>query len=183
MIRPASLLLALLILGFTSCEFHHDEVYEEPITSLTYIFTPDNGTTVVLQYLDRDGEGGQPAVINSGSLAPSTTYQGQLQLNSLGKHIPDTTSIARNPENYQVFFLPQNGLELQAGYNDLDANGSPVGLKTTIHTGPSSEGRLMVIIKRNPDKSAAGVVDGNITNAGGKTSFEVSFDVRIEANS
>jgi hypothetical protein len=167
------------MLGFTSCDFSHDELYEEPITSALFVLTPDTGTTVILQYLDRDGEGGRPAIINSASLKPKTSYQAELLLNTMGKHIIDTTSIARNPENYQVFFLPQDGLKLTPEYNDYDANGFPVGLNSIISTGTESEGQLMVIIKYKPNKAATGVAAGDITNAGGKTSFEISFDITV----
>jgi hypothetical protein len=179
MLRPTSLLLALSLLVFTSCEFSHDEVYEEPIISALFIMTPDTGTAVVLQYLDRDGNGGRPAIINSGSLRPNTRYQTQLLLNTMGKHMTDTTSIARNPEEYQVFFLPQNGLLLKAEYNDVDANGFPIGLNTTLSTSAASTGLLTVIIKHKPDKSAQGVADGDLTQAGGRTSFEVSFEMAV----
>lgn len=179
MLRPNSLLLALSLLVLTSCEFSHDEIYEEPITSALLILTPDTGATVVLQYLDRDSEGGRPPIINSASLRTNTRYQAQLQLNTMGKHMVDTTSIARNPEEYQVFFLPQNGLELKTEYNDVDANGYPIGLSTTLSTTAASAGLLTIIIKHKPAKEAAGVADGDITHAGGRTSFEVSFDIVV----
>lgn len=180
MLRPTFPLLALLTFWFTSCDISHEELYEEPITSALFILTPDSGTTVILQYLDRDGEGGRPAIINSGSLQPNTTYQAELLLNTIGKHIIDTSSVTRNPENYQAFFIPQNGLELTSEYNDYDANGFPVGLHSKIKTMEQSEGSLTIIIKRNPNKSGSGVSMGDVTNAGGKTSFEVSFDVTVE---
>lgn len=182
MLRLSSHLFALLIFGLTSCDFSHEELHEEPITSVLLVLSPDTGETVILQFLDRDGEGGRPAMINSGSLVPHTEYKAQLLLNTMGKHIVDTTSIARKPESYQVFFLAQSGLELATEYQDRDANGFPVGLNSIFRTENSSEGRLTVIIKRNPNKSGAGVIDGDITNAGGKTSFEVSFDVIVEAH-
>lgn len=177
--QPTFLLFMLLIIGFTSCDFSHDETYEEPITSALLVLTPDTGTAVVLQFLDRDGEGGRPAIINAGLLRTDTRYEAELLLNTMDKHIADTTSIARNPENYQVFFLAQNGLELTSSYHDFDANGFPVGLHSMISTGAPSNGQLMMIIKHKPDKAATGVAAGDISNAGGKTSFEVSFDISV----
>jgi hypothetical protein len=181
MFRPASLLFGLFAISLSACEFSHDELYEEPITSALLVLTPDTGTTVIFQYLDRDGEDGRPPIVSSGSLQPNTMYQAELLLNTMGKHIIDTTSIARNPENYQVFFFPQNGLELTSKYSDYDANGFPIGLHSNIKTLDSSDGSLTIIIKRNPNKSSEGVSDGDITNAGGKTSFEVAFDVNISS--
>lgn len=179
MFRPASLLFFLLISVLISCDWQHDDFYEEPITSLTYILTPDSGTTVVLQYLDRDGEGGRPAIINSGTLQANTSYNGEIRLNTLGKHMIDTSSVAEKPEMHQIFFLPQNGLQLTTEYADRDANGNPVGFKTIVNTGSASEGTLTIIIKHNPNKSAPGVADGDLTNAGGSTDAEVSFELTI----
>ncbi|MCB0755605.1 MAG: type 1 periplasmic binding fold superfamily protein [Flavobacteriales bacterium] len=179
MLRPASLLLALLILGFTSCELHHDEAYEEPITSFTYILTPDTGSTVVLQYLDRDGDGGQEPIVHSGTLLANTVYEGQLLINSMGKHIIDTTSIMQAPEMHQIFYLPMNGLQLQTTYTDQDANGNPVGFSTQLTTGDASRGRLTILIKHEPDKHALGVADGDVSNAVGSIDFEVDFNVVV----
>ena len=36
------------------------------------------------------------------------------------------------------------------------------------------------MLRHEPDKSAAGVSSGDITNAGGETDIEVSFNVIIE---
>ena len=179
MFRPAFLLFIISISGFASCEWQHDEVYEEPITSLTYILTPDSGTAVVLQYLDRDGEGGRPAIINSGTLQANTIYNGEIKLNLLGKHMIDTSSVAEQPEKHQIFFLPQDGLQLTTEYADRDANGYPVGFKTIVNTGSASEGTLTIIIKDQPNKSAPGVADGDLTNAGGSIDAEVSFELTI----
>jgi hypothetical protein len=179
MLRPISLLFAAFLFVFAACEEPHDEVYEEPITSLTFILTPDSGTTVVLQYLDRDGIGGQPAIINNGTLLPETNYECELKLNTLGKHLIDSTSIAQQPKLHQVFFLPQNGLQFTTEYADSDANGFPVGFKSQLTTGSASRGRLTLIINHHPDKQAEGVANGDLTNAGGSTDFEVSFDVAV----
>lgn len=179
MLRPTSLLFALLISGFTSCDFSHDELYEEPITSALLVLTPDSGRTVVLQYLDRDGESGQPAIISGGSLAPNTTYHCEVHLNTIGKHIVDSTSIAQLPEYHQVFFLTQNGLEVSTRYTDTDANGFPVGLKSTLTSDEISRGQLTIIIKHHPNKNAEGVAHGDVSNSGGKTDFEASFEVAV----
>ena len=179
MLRPTPLLLTVILSVFAACEKPHEDVYEEPITSITFILTPDSGTTVVLQYLDRDGEGGRPAIINSGTLQANTTYDAEIRLNTLGKHIIDSTSIAEQPELHQIFFLPQNGLQFSTEYADRDANGYPVGFKTNVTTGSASEGILTIIIKHNPNKSVPGATDGELTNVRGKTDVEVSFSLTI----
>lgn len=61
------------------------------------------------------------------------------------------------------------------GYADADANGKPIGLKTILNTGGASSGTLKIILRHQADKNAAGVSNGNPTNAGGETDIEVDF--------
>jgi hypothetical protein len=65
-------------------------------------------------------------------------------------------------------------------YNDSDANNLPVGLKTVLTTGNTSTGTLAVTLKHKPNKAAAGVLGGDITNAGGETDINVEFNVEIQ---
>ena len=51
---------------------------------------------------------------------------------------------------------------------------------TATATGAASVGTLKVTLRHEPNKSAAGVVGGDITNAGGETDIEVEFPIVIE---
>jgi hypothetical protein len=134
---------------------------------------------MVLQYLDRDGLGGHPPIVNSATLLANTVYEGQLLINSMGEHMIDTTSIMQSPELHQVFFLAMNGLQLQTTDKDQDANGNPVGFTTQLTTGSASRGRLTVLIKHNPDKQALSVADGDVSNAGGSVDLEANFYIVV----
>jgi hypothetical protein len=65
-------------------------------------------------------------------------------------------------------------------YGDVDGNGKPLGLQTTVVTGDVSTGTLTITLRHEPDKSAAGVSGGDLTNAGGETDIEVTFDVTVQ---
>ena len=65
-------------------------------------------------------------------------------------------------------------------HNDSDANGDPLGLEMTATTGDASAGDVTVILRHEPDKDAEGVADGDVTNAGGETDVEVTFDADVE---
>jgi hypothetical protein len=39
---------------------------------------------------------------------------------------------------------------------------------------------LKITLRHEPNKKASGVVGGSITNAGGETDIEVSFDVEVK---
>ena len=50
----------------------------------------------------------------------------------------------------------------------------------TATTGDASSGDVTVILRHEPDKEADGVSDGDVTNAGGETDVEVTFDADVE---
>ena len=56
----------------------------------------------------------------------------------------------------------------------------PLGLSFEVTTGNTANETFTFVLRHEPDKSAAGVSSGDITNAGGETDIEVSFDVIIE---
>lgn len=180
-------ILAILLTAFTACEYEHLEAYEEPITSMYLVLTPENGgNRVVLNYLDNDGFGGQDALVNSAILTENTIYSAQLYLqqmatNGNGKleHIIDTTTVMGQPELHQVFYISKDGLPLETEYADVDGNGNPVGLETTIYTGLASEGSLQLIIIHAPDKLGDQVAEGIVDNAGGKIDLETAFNIVI----
>jgi hypothetical protein len=57
---------------------------------------------------------------------------------------------------------------------DADVNGKPIGLAFTLRTGSSCNGSIVVILRHEPLKSAAGVASGSITNAGGATDAQIT---------
>ncbi|MCB0652019.1 MAG: type 1 periplasmic binding fold superfamily protein [Saprospiraceae bacterium] len=169
---------------FSACE-KKDPVIpneEEIITTLTYTLTPVNaGDVVVLTFKDLDGDGGNDPVITGGTLSSNTVYTGTLSLlNETESPAGDVgAEIKGEDEAHQFFFQALGGLDVGVDYTDTDSEGHPVGLETTVTTGNASLGQLSVILRHQPDKSAAGVADGDITNAGGETDIEVIFDVEI----
>lgn len=175
-----------IIFLFTSCEENHLEVYEKPITNLFYVLTPDSGQTVVLSFMDNDGIGGKPALVNSGTLQRNTTYHGKLMLGNRNplasprlSHVTDSASVAALPEQHQVFFEPTNGLQLYTTYTDLDKNGFPIGMITTLQTAAISEGNLLISIIHNPNKAGTNVMNGDKTRAGGSVDVEANFEITI----
>ncbi|HAP69829.1 MAG TPA: hypothetical protein DCR04_08925 [Flavobacteriales bacterium] len=154
-----------------------------------YVLTPDSGQKVILNFIDNDGIGGQPALVNSGILAPNTTYRGELLIGTANtvalaklEHMADSTSVTGQPELHQVFFEPNNGLELVTSCLDIDKNGNPVGMQTTLTTGSISEGELVISIIHKPNKQVTAVMNGNRTRAGGSIDVEATFQVTIASN-
>ena len=170
-------------LVFTACDDEPVVVNEEElITTLSYTLTPvGGGTTVVLSFKDLDGDGGNAPVITGGTLVAGVTYTGSLNLLNESENPAEsiTEEIEAEDEEHQ-FFFEVTGANAIIGYADQDADGNPVGLATTLTTGAASTGTLKVTLRHEPNKSASGVKEGLIANAGGETDIEVSFPITVQ---
>lgn len=156
---------------------------EELITTLIYTLTPvAGGETVEMTFRDLDGDGGNAPVITGGTLQANTVYNASLNLLNESATPAENISdeIDEEAEHHQFFFSVAGSLEMDISYADQDSDGRPLGLLTTVDAGNVSSGQLTITLRHEPDKSATGVTDGDITNAGGETDIEVTFDVNIE---
>ena len=154
----------------------------ELITTLSYTLTPMNGgTTVVLSFFDEDGDGGDSPIITEGLLDANTTYSGSIRLlNELDTPVENITEeVAEEDEDHQFFFSSTIS-DLAIAYDDVDEDGNPLGINSTLTTGAAGSGSITIILRHEPDKFADGVQDGNITNAGGETDIEVTIPVIIQ---
>ena len=80
---------------------------------------------------------------------------------------------------HQVFFSTSvSGMTIS--YNDMDDDGNPLGLSSIVNTSTADNGTLTIILRHEPAKDADGVSDGDITNAGGETDIEVTFNIDVE---
>lgn len=176
--------LIAIVFSFTACE-KDDPVIpneEEVITTVKYTLTPqDGGTPVVLSFQDLDGDGGDAPIISSSTLSPQTTYIGTLDLLNEQEGLSEsiTEEIAEEDEEHQFFFITDIG-GLEIAYDDRDSDGNPIGLKTNLSTVDAGNGTITIILRHEPNKSAAGVVNGDITNAGGETDIEIKFPVNVQ---
>ncbi len=176
----------LVVLGavfFTSCDKDDPEIPngEELITTVTYTMTPSGGgTDVVMSFRDLDGDGGDEPVIVGGTLAANTTYNGTLEL--LNEANDPTIDIAEEVSEEDIdhqFFFQTDITDLTVSYSDQDSQGNPLGISSTVVTGGTGSGQITIILRHEPNKSAAGVSDGMIDNAGGETDIEISFPVDV----
>jgi hypothetical protein len=94
--------------------------------------------------------------------------------------VEDITEEIRTEDLEHQFFFNSTVNGLSVTYSDTDPNGNPVGLTNSITTTDAASGTLTVILRHQPDKSASGVKEGDITNAGGETDIEVQFDINVQ---
>ena len=169
----------LSIFSLISCQ-KEGENEEELITTVSYRLTPvSGGNAVTLIFKDADGPGGQAPVLTSSPLKANTVYNGVLTIlnESVSPAEDITTEIREEAEEHQFFF--QSSL-VKVEYSDQDKNNNPVGLNSKLTTTGAGTGKLKITLRHEPLKTASGVKDGNITNAGGETDVEVEFDITVQ---
>jgi hypothetical protein len=179
------LMIALLVFALCSCNDDDDPVIpneEEVITTLRYTLNPNGGgETVVFSFVDLDGDGGMEPTIQGGTLLADQSYMGSLELlNQSESPEEDITEEIEEEDLEHQFFFETDIAGLSISYADMDSEGNPLGLATTIQTGSAGSGELTVILRHEPNKSGQGVSDGDITNAGGETDIEVTFSVEVQ---
>lgn len=177
--------LFIATLAFTGCSKDKTPPQvnaEEVITTMTITLTPASGTPIVLKTQDLDGNGPKaPEVTVSGRLAPNATYNGAITLlNETETPAGNVTDEVKAEDKDHQFFYSATGANATFAYAGAnDGNGNPVGLSFTLTTGAASSGKLTFTLRHKPNKTAAGVKNGDITNAGGETDIQATFDVTI----
>jgi hypothetical protein len=78
------------------------------------------------------------------------------------------------------FFFDISTSDITIAYMDLDANGFPIGLDTKLTTTNTGSATITVVLRHEPAKDATDVNTGDITNAGGETDIEVTFNVDVQ---
>ncbi len=155
---------------------------EELITTLKYKLTPvTGGNEVVMVFKDLDGDGGSAAQITGGTLSKNIAYTGVIELlnEQANPVINITEEVQTEASDHQFFYTALDGLTATVTYNDKDTQGNPLGISTKLTTGAASTGKLKIILRHEPNKTAQGVKEGQIANAGGETDIEVEFPVNV----
>jgi hypothetical protein len=184
-LKLLSIVLTSIII--TSCSSDDDTPppinEEEVITTVIATFIPqEGGTSVVLQSTDLDGDGpNDPVIVISGPFANNTAYTGTVQfLNELESPAEDITlEVEEEALEHQVFYSTTNDLGTFT-YNDSDSEGNPIGLIYNFQSNNLSNGNITVTLRHEPNKDGEGVSDGDITNAGGETDVQVTFNVEVQ---
>jgi hypothetical protein len=171
---------------FAACSSDEDPVIineEELITTVRATLIPEGGgAEVILESVDLDGDGpNEPTIEVNGTFNPNTMYAGTLKiLNEAESPAEDITlEIMEEDEDHQFFFSFTNDIAT-ATYGDEDSNGNPVGVQFNLLTGAAGSSGFTIILRHEPDKAAADVNTGDITNAGGSTDVQVTFNITIE---
>ena len=155
---------------------------EELITTLNYTLISQSGDdTVVLSFQDLDGDGGNAPKVSTGELLRNTSYNGSITLLNEQESPAENITLEIEEEALEhQFFFSSNSDSLSMQYADQDSLGNPIGLLSTLMTKGPDATKINIILRHEPNKKGLGVSDGDITNAGGETDIEVSFDITIK---
>ena len=195
--KKSIFLIPLLILAliFTGCSDDDDTTpepvnEEELITTMTVTLSPvGGGSDIILKTVDMDGDGGNEPVIsvngvtgNEVSLTVGTSYEGSIELLNESEDPAEdiTEEVQEEAEEHQFFYITSSSLDVTTSYEDEDGDGNPIGVDFTLEANAASSGDLTFTLRHEPNKSAAGVSNGDITNAGGETDITETFSVTIE---
>ncbi len=185
--KNISSILLLFSLSFLSC--HKDPQTPVPeqelITTLKLRLTdtspPYNSQTFVFR--DLDGDGGFEPIVDSVIIPVGNTFKASLLLLDERNFPADTSTNEIKEMNtlHQFFYqTAPAGLMIDFSYEDNDDNGKPLGNYFIFTTKNSpATGKLVIILRHEPDKYALNVANNDITNAGGETDIEVHFPVRL----
>jgi hypothetical protein len=176
-------LLAILFISaltFTACseDDHDDHDHEEEvITTVNYTLT-SGSDVVTLTYRDLDGEGGNEGVPTVfGSLSANTTYAGAIELlNETESPAENMTEEIEEEDDEHEFFFTSTVTGLTISKTDVDGDGNPLGLETSLASGAAGSGSITIVLKHEPTKPN----DGTSASAGGSTELEVTFNVTVQ---
>lgn len=190
-------ILCIAVALLSACEAD-DPVKEdvpEMITQVNLIFTPaDGGAPVTATAIDPDGEGVQDIQVDGPvNLSADTEYILDIELvNGLAEpgtaEYNVTDEVSEEAEEHLFFFSWTDNLFSDpsgngnvdnrndpVNYEDEDADGQPLGLKTAWTTGEATTGELRIILKHQP-----GLKSANSDANTGETDLDIRFPLIID---
>ncbi|NEN24356.1 type 1 periplasmic binding fold superfamily protein [Cryomorpha ignava] len=161
------------------------------VLNITLINPVTNDTTFAV-FSDPDGPGGISPTVTPITLK-YTGENGQYlaHVEVLDSSNPNDVEqinpeILEEADMHQFFYLPNTeaGEVVNISYDpqEIDSNGNPLGISSIWNVlGLTNQGETVTIVLRHsPNKGGAGVATGDITNAGGETDIEVTFQLEIQ---
>lgn len=179
-------LVAAVIMFFAGCTEPEEPVLPDeisPITTVKYsLFQDGGGIPKVFIWRDLDGEGGADPTRQQGqTLDPETNYTAVVDLfNENESPVEDIGRYIRQSGISHQLFFETSLQDVSIRYGDRDDDGNPIGLSCQFKTGGPEFGALKITLRSELDKLNEGVDDGDITNAGGQTDLEITFDVEVK---
>lgn len=196
--RIRNVLFVALCGMLAACGDHGHGHEQELISRVTLTFAPPAGNTVRAAFDDPDGDGGMAPTIDPIVLAAGVTYDVSVSFQNALEDPPEeiTDEVRDEGDEHQVFFLgsavsgpatTSGSAPLLHAYADMDRNGNPLGLASTVMTSAGS-GELTVVLLHLPPvnevavktaDTAARVRDEGVA-AVGEIDARVTFPVTVQ---
>jgi len=124
---------------------------EQELITTVKISLTTNGKTVVAQWKDTDGAGGNNPTIDTLLLDTNTTYIGSIEVYDESKSpvVNITDEITKEKNDHQFFYSSQGALtgNLDISVTDKDDNSLPIGLQYSATTKSQSKiGTLRIVL-------------------------------------
>ena len=170
-----TLLLTIVLFFDTGCRKEDESGGPGIITTLVLTFTNPDGQTAIYQAVNLDGLGSGGSSADEIRLRPATEYViSVFFLDESGRETRIVTEEILAAAEQYLLCLAVTGPLLDPISQDLDANGAPLGLTSTLTTTENGAGTLRVRLQRDADKGAA---DPCLT---GRTEIDQTLEVRVE---
>ncbi len=200
--RYSAKLIAFFVLPALACG-HADDGYDqgnenEVITTVALEFTPvAGGPTIVAEFDDPDGDGGEAPTVDEINLAAGS-YLLEVRLENRLEDPPEdiTQEVADEADEHLLFFTgsaafgpasDSSGAPLSQAYDDEDSLGLPIGLQNTIEAS-SGAGDLVVTLRHLPTVGGEAQKTANtptevrasgFSAIGGTSDAQVTFSVTV----
>jgi hypothetical protein len=177
--------MLLIFSAFCSCkkEATPEANDEEVITTMKLTFTPvGGGSSLIYQYDDADGPGGNAPIQDEIVLSASTTYVVSLQLlNKTTNPVTDiTTEIQAESDAHRFYYETSNGSNLTVSQLDNDSNGVPLGINGSWTTGNVASGTIKITLRHYPGTPPGKETSDPVNSTKSATDVEVVFNTRIQ---
>lgn len=156
---------------------------EEVITTLRLTFVPQGGgANLSYEFMDPDGEGGVAPTIDDIALAPSTTYNVNIELlNEAETPAEDITEeVITEARAHRFYFEPSAGSNIIVSNLDNDPDGVPLGVTSTWATGTAATGTINVILRHYAGNPPGKAIGDLVNSDKSTTDIEVTFVTKVE---
>jgi hypothetical protein len=167
-------LFAALLLS-AGCE-KDKKTQQENITKITVHLSGSGGFDQEFSWSDPDGgDTGNASIDEIVIPAGTTDIQGHLfVLDESQNPVVDLSEEIEEEAEEHLFVYRLSGTALtQVNYNDVDANGKPLGLATKWTAGTGA-GSLNILLYHQPDTK------DDLSSPGGDIDFDITFQVKVQ---
>lgn len=160
-----------------------EENDEELITTMKLTFVPvGGGATLTYEFNDLDGPGGAAPTQDEIKLAPSKTYNVNLQLNNktVTPAADITVEVKAESDAHRFYYETSPGNSINISGLDNDVNGVPLGLTSTWATGLAATGSLKITLRHYPAVPPNKAAGDLVNSSKSATDIEVIFNTRVQ---